>query len=70
MSKNQALSALRQAVELAGGQSALARKIGVKQANVWDWLNRAKIAPANKIVAIERATGVSREKLRPDIFCG
>jgi TorA maturation chaperone TorD len=64
------LSALERAVEIAGGQSALARKLGLKQANVWHWLNRAEHVPAEQAIAIEAATNgaVSRAELRPDLF--
>lgn len=63
-------SALERAVEIAGGQSALARKLGLKQANVWHWLNRAEHVPAEQAIAIEQATGgaVTRAELRPDLF--
>jgi TorA maturation chaperone TorD len=61
---------LERAVAIAGGQSALARKLGVKQANVWHWLNRAEHVPAEQAIAIEHATGgqVVRGELRPDLF--
>ncbi len=63
-------SALERAVEIVGGQSALARKLGLKQANVWHWLNRAEHVPAEQAIAIELATGgaVTRAALRPDLF--
>ena len=63
-------SPLERAVEIAGGQSALARKLGLKQANVWHWLNRAEHVPAEQAIAIELATGgaVTRAELRPDLF--
>lgn len=62
-------SALEIAVKRAGGQLALARKIGAKQQNVWDWLNKGnrKVSP-RFAAAIEAATGVSKHDLRPDIF--
>lgn len=65
--------ALSEAIALAGGQSELARKLTassgrlVKQQQVWNWLNREK-PPAKLSALIEKVTGVSREKLRPDIF--
>lgn len=59
---------LQSAVILAGGQSALARKIGKSQAHIWWWLNRAKRVPAESVGAIEAATGISRAALRPDLF--
>lgn len=63
-------SALRKAIETAGSQAELARRIGKKQAHVWNWLNRDKIVPAEAVLAIEHATDgvVTRHDLRPDIF--
>jgi DNA-binding transcriptional regulator YdaS (Cro superfamily) len=62
--------ALPRAVELVGGQSALARSVGVSQATVWYWLNKMPHAPAEFVVAIEAATAgkVTRSDLRPDLF--
>lgn len=69
------MDALRKAIELCKGQSALARLITtperpVCQSHVWNWLNRDKKVPANQCLAIERATGgqVTRYQLRPDVF--
>ena len=64
------MEALKRAVDIMGGQSPLARSIGVEQSHVWNWLNRtnAKV-PAERCPAIERATGrqVRCEDLRPDV---
>lgn len=62
--------ALTRAVEICGGQSALARAVGVKQAHVWNWLNVSKRVPADHVPAIEKATGgkVTRRDLRPDLW--
>lgn len=64
------IEALKRAVELAGGQSSLAKSIGVKQQHVWNWLNRDGKAAADRAILIERATGgqVTRYELRPDVF--
>ena len=60
---------LEQAIAVAGGQSALARAIGVAQQNVHGWLRKSGgRVPAEHVLAIERATGVSRHDLRPDVF--
>lgn len=59
--------ALKQAIELAGGQTKLARAIGTTQGHVSQWLRRGKV-PADKVLKIERATGVPAHKLRPDVF--
>jgi DNA-binding transcriptional regulator YdaS (Cro superfamily) len=62
------LTALKKAVELAGGQTALARAVDAKQVNVWSWLNRSKKTPPEYVIPVEKATGISRHKLRPDIY--
>lgn len=62
-------SPLHRAVTCAGSQSELARRIGVKQMHVWNWLNRSKgKVPAEYVLPIEKATGVSRHELRPDLY--
>lgn len=60
------MSALIRAIDQAGGQRALAEALGVKQQNVWNWLNRDQRVPAEHCAAIEHATGVSRWELRPE----
>lgn len=67
------MNPLQTAVDLVGGQAALARAIGgtVKQAHVWHWLNRGGArVPAEHCAAIERATAgkITRQDLRPDVF--
>lgn len=64
------ITPLQRAVAIAGGQVALATKLGLKQGHVWWWLHRAKKVPAERCMAIERATGgkVTRYQLRPDVF--
>ena len=57
-------SGLEQAIRAAGGVGALARKIGIAQPSVSNW-NRV---PAERLVAVEAATGVHRTVLRPDLF--
>ena len=62
-----------QAIEKAiracdGSQIELARRLGKKQAHVWNWLHRDKRVPANMVLKIEEVTGVSRYELRPDIY--
>lgn len=67
------LTALQRAVELAGGQSALARHIHceshpVRQGHVWNWLNiKGQQVPPAIAPAIEAQTGVTCEQLRPDL---
>jgi DNA-binding transcriptional regulator YdaS (Cro superfamily) len=44
----------------AGGESALARALGIKVQSVQKW----KKIPAERVLAVEHVTGISREKLR------
>ena len=60
--------ALKHAVVLAGGQSSLARLCGVSQTAVWKWLQSGKRLPAEYVLAVEAALGISRHLLRPDIY--
>jgi DNA-binding transcriptional regulator YdaS (Cro superfamily) len=61
------MDALQTAVDIVGGQTALAAVLGVKQQNVWNWLSRAAFVPPVHCPAIEPATGyvVMRWHLRP-----
>lgn len=60
--------ALHLAARNAGGQSALARMCGVSPTAVWKWLQSSKRLPAEYVLRVEAATGVSRHALRPDIY--
>ncbi len=55
---------LSEAIRAAGGVAALARKLGIAQPSVYNW---ARI-PADRLLAVEEATEVARETLRPDLF--
>jgi hypothetical protein len=62
-------SGLRRAIEIAGGQTALAAAIGVRQSHISYWLLKSESGvPAERALDIERATGVGRHELRPDLF--
>jgi DNA-binding transcriptional regulator YdaS (Cro superfamily) len=61
--------AITRAVAVAGGQTKLAKLIGVTQGHVSSWIKRGKV-PAEKVLLIERQTGVPRYDLRPDVFGG
>jgi Uma2 family endonuclease/DNA-binding transcriptional regulator YdaS (Cro superfamily) len=60
-------TALQLAIKLAGGQTALAARIGRTQGHVSKWLERNFIPP-DAVLPIENATGISRHELRPDIY--
>lgn len=69
------LNALTRAVDLAGGQSELARRLQaqglqVKQQNIDYWIRFSKKAPGKFARGIETATDgqVTRYELRPDVF--
>jgi TorA maturation chaperone TorD len=55
---------LQRAIDAAGGVSALAGALGIAQPSVSGWTR----IPADRVVAIEAATGVARNLLRPDLF--
>jgi TorA maturation chaperone TorD len=55
---------LTRAIEAAGGVAQLARKIGIAQPSISNWDK----VPAQRVIAVEVATGVSRKILRPDLF--
>jgi DNA-binding transcriptional regulator YdaS (Cro superfamily) len=61
------LDALEKAVKKAGGQKPLADAIGTTQGHIWLMLQRGKCGPSY-VLPIEKATGVTRQQLRPDIF--
>src|SRR6266481_577228 len=52
------------AIRVAGGVGALARKIGISQPSISNWSR----VPAERVLAVEAATGVSRATLRPDLY--
>lgn len=62
------LESLQKAIDIAGGQHALARLCKTTQPRIWNWMNRDKKVPAEFVLPIEKATGVSRHQLRPDIY--
>ncbi|EMI4427284.1 helix-turn-helix domain-containing protein [Providencia rettgeri] len=68
------VAGLQTAIIVAGGQTQLAKRISellnkpVKQQQIWNWLNRNKRVPADKVLVVEQASGVSRSKLRPDLY--
>jgi len=55
---------LDEAIRVAGGVGALARKIGISQPSVSNWSR----IPAERVLAVEVATGVDRSALRPDLY--
>lgn len=60
------MSALEKAISAAEGVSNLAASIGVRQNVVSNWRARGQV-PLERCAAIEAATGVTCELLRPDV---
>jgi DNA-binding transcriptional regulator YdaS (Cro superfamily) len=56
--------ALLEAIERAGSLAKLAQQLGISKQAIHKW----RRAPAERIVEIERVTGVERERLRPDLY--
>jgi DNA-binding transcriptional regulator YdaS (Cro superfamily) len=51
-------------------QTDFARRLGVTQGMVWQWLKGVRRISAEKVIAIETATDgkVSRHEIRPDLY--
>lgn len=70
------MNALEQSIKQLGGQTALANALNeflnkreqVKQAHIWNWLNRDSKVPADKVILMEKVTGIPRYEFRPDIY--
>ena len=67
--------ALERAITIAGGEfgmkrgfSALGREIGVGRQTIWAMLNTAGKTSPQYAIDIEKATGVPKEQLRPDLY--
>jgi transcriptional regulator with XRE-family HTH domain len=61
---------LDEAIDKAEGLSKLARACGVTKSAVWQWRrkNGSVRIPPRHCLNIEALTGISRHKLRPDVF--
>jgi TorA maturation chaperone TorD len=55
---------LQEAIRAVGGISELARRLGISQPSVSNW----ERIPAERISAVESATGIDRAILRPDLY--
>lgn len=56
--------ALGKAIKAAGGMAPLASALGVTVQAISQWDE----VPPLRVLAVERATGVSRSELRPDLY--
>lgn len=60
--------AFETAVDHVGGQSALGRLIGRTQQAISRRLATGRVLWAEDVLTVERATGISRHRLRPDVY--
>ncbi|WP_317629463.1 transcriptional regulator [Stenotrophomonas maltophilia] len=58
---------LQKAIDAAGSQQRLAEFLGIRSASISEWKVRGRV-PAERVLAVEECTGVSRHELRPDVF--
>lgn len=65
-------TAMMRAIELAGGQAALRRKLGYKKPSciVSNWVTRHFCIPEGKIIRVSKIINgaMTPEELRPDLF--
>jgi DNA-binding transcriptional regulator YdaS (Cro superfamily) len=57
-------AALKTAGKAVGGKTELARMLGINRQALYQW----RKIPAERVVEIERLTGMRREELRPDLY--
>ena len=67
--KDRAAEALRRAIRLAGGTTALAARLREIDAPCTQQaISQWRQVPPLRVLAVERITGVSRTELRPDLY--
>lgn len=49
------------------GAYKLAQMVGVKHPTIHSWRKAGRV-PAGRVLVVEKATGVSRSRLRPDLY--
>lgn len=59
------IDVLARAAERVGGIAKLAAILGISDKALYGW----EQIPASRIVEIEKATGMARRFLRPDLYC-
>lgn len=58
------LPIVREAAEKAGGIQNLADALGIRRQAFYMW----EKVPAERVIPIEQATGIPRQKIRPDLY--
>ena len=57
----------KKAITAAGGVPSVAQRLEISIQAVYKWLKKGRI-PAGRVLLIEKLSGVTRYKLRPDIY--
>lgn len=57
-------SPVERAAAAVGNKSELARRLGLKVQSIQQW----KRIPAERVLDVERVTGIPRHELRPDLY--
>jgi len=55
---------LQEAIRAVGGVTELARRVGISQPSVSNWIR----IPAERVLAVEAVSGIGRAVLRPDLY--
>lgn len=55
---------LKDVLDAAEGGTNLAQKLGISRAAISQWTR----VPVNRVLEVEKITGISRHTLRPDIY--
>ncbi len=62
-------SPLEKILKHVGGQTALAKMLGVKQQHVYGWLHRSSgLVPPEYVMTIENLTSIPCWEIRPDLY--
>jgi len=61
------MNPLQIAIKAAGSQQALADALGIRSASISGWKKVGRI-PAERVLAVEAVTRISRTVLRPDLY--
>lgn len=57
----------QQKLTLRGVRALIAREFGISQQAVDQWVQKGSV-PAERVLGVEKLTGISRHTLRPDLY--
>jgi DNA-binding transcriptional regulator YdaS (Cro superfamily) len=55
---------VKRVIQAVGSKAELAKALNISRSAITQWRN----IPVNRVVELERITGIPRHELRPDIF--